>query len=341
MGEAETQGHGGEFRRWGVLGAGAWGTALAQVLVRAGRNVTLWAYEADLVEAINTRHENDLYLPGVALEPGLRATSDLAAMADADALLLVTPAQHLRRMAGGLRPFLRGGTPAIICSKGIEQGTGRLMAEMLAEALPQAVPAVLSGPSFAREVAEGLPTAVTLACADKEMAGKLARSIGLPTFRPYISSDLIGVEIGGAVKNVLAIACGIVDGKRFGASARAALTTRGFAELTRLALALGGRAETLAGLSGLGDLVLTCNSPQSRNMSLGMALGKGQVLAQVLGERISVAEGVFTATAVRDLARTKGIDMPIVEAVAAIVTGEASVDQSIDALLARPFTSES
>lgn len=335
-----TQGSVKLFQRWGVLGAGAWGTALAQVLVRAGRDVTLWAYEPDLAETINRTHENSLYLPGVPLEPALRATGELAVMAEVDAVLLVTPAQHLRRVARDLKPWLRPGTPAVICSKGIEQGTGKLMTEMLVEELPAALPAVLSGPSFAREVAEGRPTAVTLACADSEIAEGLVRSIGLATFRPYSSTDLIGVEVGGAVKNVLAIACGIVDGKEFGASARAALTTRGFAEMTRLALALGGRAETLAGLSGLGDLVLTCNSPQSRNMSLGMSLGQGRTLEEVLGSRTSVAEGVYSATAVRALARARGIDMPIVEAVAAIVTGEAGVDQSIEALLARPFTSE-
>ncbi len=330
-----------EYNKIAVAGAGAWGTALAQVAAKAGRSVTLWAREAEVVASINGRHENTAFLPGIALDESLRATADLKEAAAADAILMVTPAQHMRRVLEELSPAVAEGKPVVLCAKGIEQATNRLLTEVLAEAMPQAMPAVLSGPSFAAEVAKGLPTAVTLACENEEVAEALARAIGLPTFRPYYSSDLIGAEIGGAVKNVLAIACGIVEGKKFGDSARAALTTRGFAELTRLGLAMGARTETLMGLSGLGDLILTCNSPKSRNMSLGLALGEGRTLDEIMGSRNSVSEGVHSAAAVVALARKYGIEMPIAEAVAEIVTGGTSVDAVIAALLARPFRSES
>jgi len=323
-----------------VVGAGAWGTALAQVAAKAGRSVTLWARESEVVASVNGSHENTTFLPGIALDESLRATAELKEAAAADAILMVTPAQHMRRVLEELAPDIAAGKPVVLCAKGIEQSTNRLLTEVLAEAMPQAAPAVLSGPSFAAEVARGLPTAVTLACEDEQVAEALAHAIGLPTFRPYYSSDLTGAEIGGAVKNVLAIACGIVEGKKFGDSARAALTTRGFAELTRLGLAMGARAETLAGLSGLGDLILTCNSPKSRNMSLGIALGEGKSLDDIMGARNSVSEGVHSATAVVALARHHGIEMPIAEAVADIVTGAATVDNVIAALLARPFRSE-
>lgn len=333
-----------EFEHIGVIGGGAWGTALAQVAARAGENkrrrVTLWARESEVVEAVNAHHENPAFLPGIALDPTIRATGAFEDLASADALLMVTPAQHMRAVCAGLAPILKPGTPVLLCAKGVEQGTHKLLTDVLAEALPDAIPAVLSGPSFAAEVARGLPTAVTLACADEELATALMTAIGIPTFRPYYSSDLIGAEVGGAVKNVLAIACGIVEGKKLGASARAALTTRGFAEMTRLGLALGARAETLAGLSGLGDLVLTCNSPQSRNMSLGLALGEGRSLAEILSARSAVTEGVHSATAVIALAATLGVEMPISEAIAAIVTGKMNVDEAITALLTRPFKSE-
>ncbi len=323
-----------------MIGAGAWGTALAQVAAKAGRSVTLWARESEVVASVNGSHENTTFLPGIALDESLRATAELKEAAAADAILMVTPAQHMRRVLEELAPDIAAGKPVVLCAKGIEQSTNRLLTEVLAEAMPQATPAVLSGPSFAAEVARGLPTAVTLACEDEQVAEALAHAIGLPTFRPYYSSDLTGAEIGGAVKNVLAIACGIVEGKKFGDSARAALTTRGFAELTRLGLAMGARAETLAGLSGLGDLILTCNSPKSRNMSLGIALGEGKTLDNIMGARNSVSEGVHSATAVVALARHHGIEMPIAEAVADIVTGAATVDNVIAALLARPFRSE-
>jgi glycerol-3-phosphate dehydrogenase (NAD(P)+) len=328
------------FQSIGVIGAGAWGTALAQVAARAGRDVTLWAREAELIPGINEKKENALFLPGIALDPSIRATGDLQSLGLCDALLMVTPAQHMRATCEQLRPHLMHGTPIILCAKGIEQQSNSLLTEVLRETLPSALPAVLSGPSFAAEVARGLPTAVTFACEDRDVAQQLIHAIGLPTFRPYYSPDLIGAEIGGASKNVLAIACGIVEGKKLGSSARAALTTRGFAEMTRLGLALGARPETLTGLSGLGDLVLTCNSPQSRNMSLGLALGQGKTLAEIMSARNSVAEGVHSATGVCALARSHGVEMPIAEAVASIVTGEASVEDAISALLARPFTDE-
>lgn len=328
------------YKKIAVVGAGAWGTALAQVAATAGREVTLWAREAELVQSVNTAHENTVFLPGIALDKSIRATGDLEEAAEADALLMVTPAQHMRRVLEELAPHVAEGKPVVLCAKGVEQSTNYLLTEVLAEAMPQARPGVLSGPSFAAEVARGLPTAVTLACEDEAVAEALTHAIGITTFRPYYSSDLIGAELGGAVKNVLAIACGIVEGKKFGDSARAALTTRGFAELTRLGLAMGARAETLMGLSGLGDLILTCNSTKSRNMSLGLALGEGKTLDEIMGARNSVSEGVHSATAVVALARKHGIEMPIAEAVAAIVTGAAKVDEAIASLLSRPFRSE-
>ena len=329
-----------EFRNIAVAGAGAWGTALAQVIAREGRKVTLWAFEPEVVAAVNEAHENPVFLPGLPLSPSIRATSRLADLEGADALLLVVPAQHLRRVAGEFAAHLAEGVPLLICAKGIEQGSGLLLSDVLSEVAPRQVPCVLSGPSFAAEAARGLPTAVTLACPDAALGEGLLAAVGSLTFRPYLSDDVRGAQVGGAVKNVLAVACGIVEGKGFGASARAALTTRGFAELGRLAEKMGARRETLSGLSGLGDLILTCNSPQSRNMSLGMALGSGKTLAEVMAERKSVAEGVHTAAAVRVLAKEHGIDMPISEAVAAIVGGEVDVDTAIVELLSRPFRAE-
>ena len=329
-----------KYNKIAVVGAGAWGTALAQVAAMAGRDATLWAREPEVVESINGAHENRLFLPGIALDPKLHATGELKEAAEADAILMVTPAQHMRRVLEELAPDIAEGKPVMLCAKGVEQSTNYLLTEVLAEAMPQAMPAVLSGPSFAAEVARGLPTAVTLACEDEQVAEALGNAIGLPTFRPYYSSDLIGLQIGGAVKNVLQRSCGIVEGKKFGDSARAALTTRGFAELARLGIAMGAHMETLAGLSGLGDLILTCNSPKSRNMSLGIALGEGKTLEEVMGARNSVSEGVHSATAVVALAQKYDIEMPIAEAVAEIVTAKATVDDVIAALLARPFRAE-
>jgi glycerol-3-phosphate dehydrogenase (NAD(P)+) len=300
----------------------------------------LWAREPQVAEAINQGRENALFLPGVALDSAISATTDLAAFGAEDLLLIVTPAQHTRSVLAALDPAIRPGLPVVLCAKGIEQESLCLMSDILADVAPQAVAAVLSGPSFAGDVARGLPTAVTLACADEDVGRSLAHALAAPAFRPYWTADVIGAEAGGAVKNVLAIACGIVEGRRLGRSAHAALVTRGFAELTRLAVALGGEARTVAGLCGLGDLVLTCGSPQSRNMSLGLALGRGETLDQALGGRLQVVEGVESAPAVRALAQTLDVETPICEAVAAVLVGERGLDEAIAGLLARPLRAE-
>jgi glycerol-3-phosphate dehydrogenase (NAD(P)+) len=328
------------YRTAAVIGAGAWGTALAQVCRRAGLDTTLWAREPEVAHAINASRTNPLFLPGVTLDDGITAVTDLAATAEADLILAVVPAQHMRATLAALAPRLRDGQPVVLCAKGIEQGTLKLMTEVLADAAPRALPAVLSGPSFAGEVAKGLPTAVTLACPDPVLGEVLARAIATPTFRPYWTADLIGAEAGGAVKNVLAIACGIVEGRGLGRSAHAALVTRGFAELTRLAVALGAQAPTVAGLCGLGDLVLTCNSSQSRNMSLGLALGRGETLEAALAGKLSVAEGAASAPAVRALAEKLDVETPICEAVAAVLAGERDLDEAIEGLLSRPLRTE-
>ena len=323
----------------GILGAGAWGTALAFTARQAGRDVRIWALEPEVAGALSAGNGNPAYLPGLEL-PALPASTDLAFLAGCDAILSVVPAQHARGVFTDLKAHVAPGTPVLLCSKGIEKSTLSLMTDVLDETIPQAVPAVLSGPSFAADVARGLPTAVTLACADKRLGEALMQAIGRPTFRPYWSNDLIGAEIGGAVKNVLAIACGIVEGLELGKSAHAALISRGFAEMTRLAVAMGGQASTLAGLCGLGDLVLTCSSVQSRNMSFGKALGEGRTAEEILGERNSVTEGVATAPALMALAEQQGVDMPICRAVDDILSGRASLDSAITALLSRPFTQE-
>ena len=324
----------------GVIGAGAWGTALAQTLRLAGREVLIWAREPETVAAINERHVNPVFLPGIGLDAGLRATERIAEVAAMDALLMVAPAQHVRAVAREIAPYVRQDQVLIDCAKGIEQASGKLMGEVLAETVPAAILGVLSGPSFAADVARGLPTALTIACADERLGRVLAERLGYRQLRLYWSSDRLGVEIGGAVKNVLAIAAGIVAGKGLGASAHAALVARGFVELRRFGAALGARPETLMGLSGLGDLILTCGSRQSRNMSLGVALGEGERLEDILGARRAVTEGVYTAAAVVRLAREKRIEMPIAEGVHAIVEGRVGVDDAIAALLARPFKAE-
>ena len=321
------------FQRIAVIGAGAWGTALANTAVRAGRDVTLWARDPAVVETLTTTHENPR-LPGVRLDDRVAASGAIADVTHADAVLLAVPAQELRVAAIALAPHAAKDTPVVACAKGIERGTHRFMTEIIAEALPATVPAVLSGPSFAADVARGLPTAVTLASADETIAAALARALGSPTFRPYHTTDVRGVEIGGAAKNVLAIAAGIVAGRKLGASATAALVTRGFAELARFGRGLGARSETLMGLSGLGDVVLSCSSPQSRNFSLGIALGEGRPRSDKL------AEGAFTAAALVELADEKQVEMPIATAVAAVLEGRLSVDQAIESLLTRPFRSE-
>jgi glycerol-3-phosphate dehydrogenase (NAD(P)+) len=328
------------MQRIGIIGGGAWGTALAVTARRAGREIILWAREAEVVAAINERHENPLFLPGIAVDPAIAATGELAVAAAADAVLLVVPAQHLREIAAVLAPSLRPGAAVVICAKGVEAATGALMSEVAAALLPGATLAVLSGPTFAGEVARGLPTAVTLATADQAVGRAIIAALGTRSFRPYLSDDVVGAEIGGAVKNVLAIACGIVAGRRLGDNARAALITRGLAEMVRLARVKGGRAETLMGLSGLGDLTLTCTGVQSRNHSLGFALGEGKSLSEILGPRRSIAEGVSSAAALGALGRRLGVDMPIVAAVDAILHHAADIDETIAGLLARPFRAE-
>ncbi|WP_407703519.1 NAD(P)H-dependent glycerol-3-phosphate dehydrogenase [Terricaulis silvestris] len=331
----------GAYRSVAVLGAGAWGTALAQVAAAAGRDVTLWAREPEVVEGVNSAHENPLFLPGIALNAKVRATNSIEEAAKAELILAVPPAQHMRAVLRSLRPHLRSGAPLVLCAKGVERGSLALMTDVLAEEIPGVVPAVLSGPGFAKDVARGLPTATTIASPDPDLAQRIVATIGLPTFRPYFADDLIGAEIGGAVKNVIAIACGVAEGRKLGDGARAALITRGFAELTRLGLAMGAKAETLSGLCGLGDLVLTCASLTSRNTSLGAALGEGRKLKDILAERRSVAEGMESAPAVVALAAKYNVEMPICAAVDAIVGERIGIDEAITALLSRPFKAES
>ncbi len=320
----------------GVIGAGAWGTALALTACRAGRGTLLWARDVAAVAEINSRHENLRHLPGIALGGALKATGSLAEAVRADALIVAVPAQEVRRVLTSLAADIRDGQPVIIAAKGLERGTGKRLSEILATVLPDAIPAVLSGPSFAVDVARGLPTAVTIAAADEALALDLCRALGSQSFRPYAETDVTGVELGGALKNVLAIAAGIVAGRGLGASASAAIIARGFAELRRIGEALGARPETLMGLSGLGDLVLTCSSTQSRNYSFGLQLGSG-------GGRdpgVTVVEGIATASTARDLARSLGIPMPITEAVAGVVDGALSVGEAIESLMSRPLRRE-
>jgi glycerol-3-phosphate dehydrogenase (NAD(P)+) len=322
----------------GVIGAGAWGTALAQVLASDGSAVLLWAREAEVVAEINAARTNSAFLPGASLAPAIRATSDLAELAHLPVLLVVTPAQHLAAVLAGLPD---GPRDLVLCAKGIEAGTGRLMADIAAAAAPSATVAVLSGPTFAHEVAGGLPTAVTLACSGgEEQWARLAPLLARPTLRPYYSDDVIGAEIGGAVKNVLAIACGVVDGLGLGQNARAALIARGYAEMLRFGEARGARAETLAGLCGLGDLVLTCSSLSSRNFTLGRALGEGLSAAEALAGKASVAEGAATAPILADLARRSGVAMPIVDAVSRLLAGDIPARAAVAELLARPLRAE-
>ncbi len=329
-----------DFQKIGVVGGGAWGSALAQSLTMAGRDVILWAFEIDTIEEINEFHTNRNYLPGVTLDRSIRATGKLGEIAACDAVLMVAPAQHVRVISGELGQHIETGLPLIICSKGIEQKTGQLLSAVVSEMCPQARIMALSGPTFASEIARGLPAALTLACEDEETGQALMNAIGHKVFRPYWSDDLVGVQVGGALKNVLAIAAGIVDGKKMGNSAHAALVTRGFGELVQFGEAYGGRRETLMGLSGIGDLLLTCSSEQSRNMSLGRALGLGQSLEEILGGRKSVSEGVYTASAAWKIGQDHNLDVPITDAVHRVLEGEVSVDEAIDDLLTRPFSAE-
>jgi len=323
--------------RIGVVGAGAWGTALAQVAAADGEAVLLWAREPEVVEAVNSAHENSLFLKGLELSPSIRATGTLADLTACEALLVVTPAQHLRAVLGDLPS---SDIPLVLCAKGIEEASGLLMHEVAAAVRPGAPLAILSGPTFAHEVAAGLPTAVTLAAEDQPLGERLIARIARPFFRPYYSRDVAGAEVGGAVKNVLAIACGVVEGKGLGLNARAALISRGFAEMTRFGLAKGARPETLAGLAGLGDLVLTCSSTASRNFSLGKGIGEGARAADLLADRRTVAEGAFTAPVLKRAADALGVDMPIVAAVNALLSEDASVDEVVGELLSRPLRRE-
>ena len=329
------------LKRFAVVGAGAWGTALALVATRAGRQAILWAREREVVDSIIQRRENAAFLPGIVLEPRFAVTEEIrAAIEEVEAVILAVPAQFLRTMLADIARYIPPGATLVLAAKGIERQTGALLSEAIAEMLPKHPLAILSGPSFAGEVARGLPTAVTVAAREIETADAVAQALSGRTFRPYHSDDPVGVEIGGAVKNVIAIACGVVVGRGLGESARAALLTRGLAEMTRLGVAKGAKPETFMGLSGLGDLALTCGSPQSRNMSLGVALGQGKPLAEILAARRSVAEGVATATAVLALAGTLGVDMPICGAVDAVLHHAADIDETIAALLSRPLKAE-
>ncbi len=325
------------YRNFGVVGGGAWGTALAQLLAAGGAPVRLWAREADVVAAINAEHRNSVFLPGAALSPSLEATGDLGDLAGLDALLIVVPVPFLRAVLADLPA---GNAPLVFCSKGMEAGSFAFPIDMARELAPARPHAVLSGPTFANEVAAGLPTAITLAAADAALATGLAQAIARPHFRPYVSTDVIGAEIGGAVKNILAIACGIVEGAGLGLNARAALISRGFAEMTRFGLARGAQAETLAGLAGLGDLVLTCTSANSRNFALGQGLGRGEAIDALMADRRTVAEGAFSAPVVAAAARADGVDMPITDTVARLVAGELRVADAIQALLSRPLRPE-
>ena len=323
----------------GILGAGAWGTALAFNAHKAGRKVKVVAREPEVAQAMSNGSGNPLFLPNVKL-PAISSSCDVTDLLDADTILAVVPAQFSRKTFQDLAPIINDHIPIVLCSKGIEQKTLSFMTDVLAETIPNATPAVLSGPSFAIDVAKGLPTAVTLACQDAQLGETLMKAIGRPTFRPYWTDDLIGTEIGGAVKNVLAIACGIVEGLGLGKSAHAALIARGFAEMTRIGIALGARLETLTGLSGLGDLVLTCSSSQSRNMSFGKAIGEGSTPEEILASRTAVTEGATSAPGLVRLAEKHNVEMPISSAVAEIVAGRVTVSEALDDLLSRPFTTE-
>jgi glycerol-3-phosphate dehydrogenase (NAD(P)+) len=331
----------------GVIGGGAWGTALAQVLSSGGRDVLLWAREEEIVSGINKSHENSVFLPGVKLDEKLKATGDLKDIATREILLLVTPTQFLRATLQALPPLIPpasggvwGGGALVLCCKGVELGTGLLPSQIAHEILPNAPIIILTGPTFAAEIAQGLPAAVTLAADDIAFAKKIQAALGVQNFRPYVSHDMIGAQLGAAIKNVVAIACGMIHGRKFGESARAALISRGLAEIARLTEAMGGKKETLMGLCGLGDLTLTCSSLQSRNFSLGAAMGEGKSADEILGPRKAVTEGVYTAKAALDLARRHNIEMPITQAVHKCVNEGVSVDVVIKELLNRPLGTE-
>ncbi|PWL19649.1 glycerol-3-phosphate dehydrogenase [Falsochrobactrum shanghaiense] len=322
--------------RIAVLGGGAWGTALAAMTASSGHDTRLYARDHEMVAILNAQHQNPHYLGDIELPKGIRASTDAAAVLDgADTVLAVIPAQAMRDGLSKLKTLIPQSAPVILCAKGIERGTGRLMSEVVAEVLPDHTIAALSGPSFATDVARGLPTAVTIACADATIAEELAAILSGPAFRCYSTTDLKGVEIGGALKNVLAIAAGAAIGRGYGASAQAALVTRGFAELRRIAQAMGAKPETIMGLSGLGDLMLTCSSPQSRNYSYGLALGRGEDLSNR-----PLAEGVATAPIAAELCERHAIAAPIIAAVAALLAGKITINEAVTALINRPLKSE-
>jgi len=324
--------------RVGVIGAGAFGTAMACVLRRSGHDIVLWAREPEVAESINRDAANPVFLPGIRVAPGITATTDLAtAMDGADFLLLVPPAQHMRGLTGQMRHYFKDGTPVVTCSKGIEQGSCALMSEVIEDTLPTAPIVVMSGPSFAHEIATELPAGVTVACTDVELGARIAHAIGTPRFRTNVSDDIIGTQLGGALKNVFAIACGIIDGKKLGNSARSTIVARCLAEMVRLGLAMGARRETFIGLSAVGELNLCCNCPSSRNMSLGIALGQGRRLQDVLAERVTVQEGVHSAESVASLARSHAVDMSIALAVDQVLNHGADIDATIAQLFSQPF----
>lgn len=327
--------------RAAVIGGGAFGTAMSCVVRRAGNQTTLWAREPEVVESVNRDGVNAEFLPGVKLEPGIRATNDLGeALAGAEFVLLVVPAQYLRSVAAQMRPLVAAGTPVVSCAKGIERTSCALMPEVVAETLPGATLGALSGPSFAKEIATDLPTGVTLACADPAVGERLAHAIGSPRFRTYLSTDVTGTALCGAMKNVFAIACGIADGRKLGEGARATIITRGLAEMTRLGLAKGARLQTFFSLCGVGDLTMTCNAAHSRNTSLGIAIGEGQKWHDILGERKVVTEGFCSVEAASTLAHRFKLDMPITLALEQILIHDADVDQTIAKLMAHPYDFE-
>lgn len=321
----------------GVIGGGAWGTALAQIQAAGDKDTKIWVREPEVAESINTQHENTAYIPGAPLDPRLIATNDYAEIAKQDILLLVTPAQFMRSILSDLKPHLRDDQPIVICSKGVELGTGKILSDVAKEILPNNSIAALSGPNFAAEIIRGMPGACTIAAPTEAIGKDLQKAIGLKLFRPYVTTDMIGAQLGGAIKNVIAIASGIVTGRNMGDSARAALLTRGIAEIGRLTVARGGSRETLLGMCGIGDLMLTATSTKSRNFSLGIALGEGKTLEEILGTRTSVTEGVKTAEATLMLAKKNAVDMPITEAVHSCLSEGVSIDDAIEDMLNRPF----
>ena len=321
----------------GVIGGGAWGTALAQAMANGGRNVLIWARESEVVASINVHHENVMYLPNIKLHKNLKATDNIHEAAKCDVVLLVTPAQHMRTTLQTIKDDVSHGNTLVICSKGIELDTGKLLSKICEEELPETPIAVLTGPTFAREIAAGMPGAATIGVQDEDLGLELQKALGVKGFRPYISTDIVGVQLGGAIKNVIAIACGVVNGRKMGDSARAALLTRGVAEIARLGTAMGAEKETLLGMCGIGDLMLTCSSMQSRNFSLGTQLGEGKTLEDILGSRNAVTEGVHTAKSTLALAKKHAVDMPITEAVNNCLTGKKTIDEAIEDMLNRPF----